>query len=406
MGKNSSNVSKSQPNFERAKAASNDSNDAFKTKEIEILLNNIQQVIDSMKMEVKSNPMFPMTLFNALFNTLGSLTETLNPTRSHTCYCLGGTDVGKSSLINSIARSDECKIGENDLPCTDGFKIVHVEDVNATFVDSIGFGAQLDDSVLVTRTQKQMENIERPDAVIIVVTKNNLRTTVSLDSIMKNVNSVLKYQKQKRHGTSIPVICVLSKIDEYFKGQAPNSEGDVKQLEEYTERALKSVNKYLIDPAVQCIPVSTRYNYGVDQLRLSINAQSPLNAQIIDKNLDFISRSRLSIANKIIAAFSTASAAASFLPLIDIVIVTFLQEWMYRMLACFSIDPNRTPNTFKAVHRIQQTASIAIRAGALFIGGALQLSLVGYFIGTSICVVTAATSTAALGWASYFYFVD
>ncbi|CAF1939646.1 unnamed protein product [Rotaria magnacalcarata] len=388
MGKNSSKFSKSQPNFERAKAASNDSNDASKTKEIEILLNNIQQVIDSMKMEVKSNPMFPMTLFNALFNTLGSLTETLNPTRSHTCYCLGGTDVGKSSLINSIARSDECKIGENDLPCTDGFKIVHVEDVNATFVDSIGFGAQLDDSVLVTRTQKQMENIERPDAVIIVVTKNNLRTTVSLDSIMKNVNSV------------------LNKIDEYFKGQAPNSEGDVKQLEEYTERALKSVNKYLIDPAVQCIPVSTRCNYGVDQLRLSINAQSPLNAQIIDKNLDFISRSRLSIANKIIAAFSTASAAASFLPLIDIVILTFLQEWMYRMLACFSIDPNRTPNTFKAVHRIQQTASIAIRAGALFIGGALQLSLVGYFIGTSICVVTAATSTAALGWASYFYFVD
>ncbi|CAF3448866.1 unnamed protein product [Rotaria socialis] len=127
-------------------------------------------------------------------------------------------------------------------------------------------------------------------------------------------------------GTSIPAICVLSKIDEYFQGQAPNCEDDVKQLEEYTERALKSVNKYLIDPAVQCIPISTRYNYGVDQLRLSLNAQSPLHAQIIDKNLDYISRCRLSIANKIIAAFSTASAAASFLPLANIFIVTFLQE--------------------------------------------------------------------------------
>ncbi|CAF3473296.1 unnamed protein product [Rotaria socialis] len=406
MGNNSSKVSKSQPNFERAKAASNDSNDASKTKEIEILLNNIQQVIDSMKMEVKPNPLFPKTFFNPLFNALSSLTETLNPTRPHTCYCVGGTDVGKSSLINSIAGKEVCAVGENDRPCTDTFKVVPVEDVNATFVDSIGFGAQLNDSILVTQTQKQMQNIERPDAVIIVVTKNNLRTVVSLDSIMKNVNSVLKYLKQMRHGTSIPVICVLSKIDEYFQGKVPNCEDDVKQLEEYTERALTLVNKYLIDPAVQCIPVSTRYNYGVDQLRLSINAQSPLNAQIVDKNLDSISRCRVSIANKIIAAFSTASAAASFLPLADIVIVTILQEWMYRMLACFSIDPNRTANAFKAVHRIQQTANLAIRVGALFIGGVLQLSIVGYFIGAGICVATAATSTAALGWASYFYFVD
>jgi uncharacterized protein (DUF697 family) len=114
----------------------------------------------------------------------------------------------------------------------------------------------------------------------------------------------------------------------------------------------------------------------------------------------------LSIVNKIIAAFSTASAAVSFLPIADIFIVTFLQEWMYRMLACFSVDPSRTADSFKAVHRIQQGASIAIRTGALFVGGVFQLSVVGYLIGSGICVAAAATSTAAIGWACYFYFVD
>jgi uncharacterized protein (DUF697 family) len=244
-----------------------------------------------------------------------------------------------------------------------------------------------------------------PDAVILIITREQLRDKVCLKHIMDNVNNVLKWVKSQRYGIEIPVICVLNKIDVYFNNNSPTSEVDMEKVNDYTEKALRIVNEHLIIPATQCIPVSATTNYGIDQLRLNINAQSPLNAQIIDKNLDYISQYRLSIANKIIAAFSTASAAVSFLPIVDILVVTFLQEWMYRMLACFSIDPSRTADSFKTVHRVQQGASIAIRTGALLVGGVFQLSVVGYLIGSGICVATAASSTAVIGWTCYFYFV-
>ncbi|CAF0860532.1 unnamed protein product [Rotaria sp. Silwood1] len=150
-----------------------------------------------------------------------------------------------------------------------------------------------------------------PDAVILIITPEELSNINSLKNTMDDVNNALKWMKTIFYGTEMPVICVLNKIDEYFNNELPNSEADVKKLEEYTRNALKLVNKYLIIPTVKCIPVSAMKNYGIDQLRLSINATSPLNAQIVDKNLDYISQHRLSIANKIIAAFSTASAAVS-----------------------------------------------------------------------------------------------
>ena len=76
------------------------------------------------------------------------------------------------------------------------------------------------------------------------------------------------------------------------------------------------------------------------------------------------------------------------------------------MLACFSADPNRTAETYKTVHRTLQGTSLVVRAGALVVGGIFQLSLVGYLIGAGICVAAAASSTAGLGWASYYYFID
>ncbi|CAF5015828.1 unnamed protein product, partial [Rotaria sp. Silwood1] len=221
-----------------------------------------------------------------------------------------------------------------------------------------------------------------PDAVILIITPEELSNINSLKNTMDDVNNALKWMKTIFYGTEMPVICVLNKIDEYFNNELPNSEADVKKLEEYTRNALKLVNKYLVIPTVKCIPVSATKKYGIDQLRLSINATSPLNAQIVDKNLDYISQHRLSIANKIIAAFSTASAAVSYLPIADTIIVTFWQEWMYRMLACFSADSSRTLNSFKAMHCIRQGTSLATRTSALFVGGLFQLTPVGYSIGS------------------------
>ena len=245
-----------------------------------------------------------------------------------------------------------------------------------------------------------------PDSILLVVTQDHLRNIRSLKTTIDYINVIVKDMESIPHNTSVPIICVLNKIYQYFPNQSYDCEDYRKNIEKSLQNTQEIVNKFLKIKVTMCIATSALENYDIDMPRFNINSQSSLNAQIIDNNWDYVQKYRWIIANKIIAAFSTTSAAVSFLSFVDIIIVTLLQEWLYKMLACFSVDQNRTPETFKTVHRTLQASSVAIRMGSLFVGSVFQLSLVGYLIGSSICVATAVTSTAALGWACNYYFVN
>ena len=400
-------ISESAPSFESIQSGANRVDITVQTEQVQMLLGNVQTVTNAMKKEVEANNLIPTELFNPLFDALDSLHEIMNPERPNVCYIVGPADTGKSSTINSVCRKQKCRVGHTDISGTTEFEVIPAPEVNTIFVDTIGFCSNpIGDRDLLKKMQKQAKIGHRPDAIVLVVTRSLLRTEGSLANMITDLNTYLKWLKNERSNIEVPLICVLGKIDEYFNGEVPKTETDVKQVNQYAIRALATVNKYLIYPASRCVPVSARYDYGIEELRNHINAHSPLNAQIIDRNLDYLTRARPSIANKIIAAFSAASVAVSFIPIADIVLVTFLHEWMYRMLACFSVDPNRTPDSFKTVHRAQQLTSIGIRGAALFVGGALQLSVVGYLVGSAICAATAFSSTAIIGWASYCYFTS
>ena len=375
-----------------------------KTEEMRRLIANIDVVLEQMKQTIESNPIIPSGLFRRLFKDLESLNTVLNPQRMHICYIVGSTSAGKSSLINKISNTNQCKVGEMLDAGTEAFKIISVEKVNTVFVDTIGFGSDLDDFDLMTKFEQQQKVNGFLDSILLVVTQEQLRNRALLKSTIDYINKVVKRVENVRHITSVPIICVLNKIDLFFPDELSDSEECREKIAKLMQHAVTIVNQFLKTKAILCVATSTTKNYGIEELRRSINAQSPLYAQVIDNNLDYMSKQRWIIANKIIAGFSTASAVVSFLPLADIVIVTILQEWMYRMLASLSIDPTRTPDTFKTVHRAIQCASLGVRAAALFVGGIFQLSVVGYLVGSSICVATAASSTAALGWASYYYF--
>lgn len=377
-----------------------------KTEEIKRLITNIRIVLDQMKTDVKGNRLVPNFIFQSLFNDLESLNNVLNPERMHVCYVVGSTCTGKSSLINSITNSKRCKVSDTEEAGTCAFQIISAPEVNTIFIDTVGFGSNSTDSKLVKRYRTELKMDELPDSILLVVTQEQLRNIVSLKTTIDYINKVVKSVENHRHNTSLPILCVLNKIDQYFADGLSDSEDCKKKIEKHLEKALEIVNRYLKTKATQCIGTSALKNYGIDVLRLNINARSPLNAQIIDKSMDYMQKHRWIIVNKIIASFATASAAVSFLPFVDFIIVTIFQEWMYKMLACFSVYPNRTPETFKRLHGAFQVSSLVVRAVGLFAGGIFQLSLVGYFIGSGICVAAAATSTAALGWACYYYFVE
>jgi len=110
------------------------------------------------------------------------------------------------------------------------------------------------------------------------------------------------------------------------------------------------------------------------------------------------------MANKIIAAFSMVNAAVSMLPVADIAIISFMNEWMFKMLACFSIDSQRTAATFRALNWVQNMIQAVFRTMLLLVGDALELTGVTFLVGAGISVITASLTTAKLGWECYDYF--
>ena len=375
------------------------------TEEMSRLVENIRIVSEQMKQDVKSNPKIPSGLCESLLNDLESLNSVSNPQRMHVCYVVGSTCAGKSNLINKISNTNKCKVSDMLDAGTRTFEIVCAKEVNTVFVDTIGFGSELDDSDLVRTFEKQQNLDGLPDSILLVVTQEQLRNRASLKNVIDYINKVVRRVRNVRHNTSVPIICVLNKIDLCFPDGLSDSEDCRQKIAKLMEHALKIVNQFLKTKATLCVVTSTTKNYGIEELRCSINAQSPLHAQMINNDLEYMRKHRWIIANKIIAGFSTASAAVSLLPIADIFIVTILQYWMYRMLACLSTDPNRTPDTFDKEHAIATRMTFVVRAGASIVGAIFQLSLIGYFVGSGVCVTAAASSTAALGWTSYYYFI-
>ena len=289
--------------------------DDDKIKEMKRLIGNIRVVLEKMKHDVESNTLVPNCLFRSLFNDLESLNNVLNPQRMHVCYVVGGTCSGKSSLINGIIKENKCYISNTDEAGTHDFEIISAPEVNTVFVDTIGFGSKSGDSVLIRRFETELKIDGLPDSILLVVTQEQLRNIASLKTTIGYINRVVKYVESIRHNTSVPIICVLNKIDQYFSDGLSDSEDCRKKIGQHMQKALEIVNRFLETKATQCIVTSPHKNYGIDGLRSSINAQSPLNAQIIDKDLEYMKKHRWIIANKIIAAFSSTSAAVSFLPI-------------------------------------------------------------------------------------------
>ena len=264
----------------------NDDKIAHTTK----LIENMQVVLGQMKEAVNGNRLVPNRLFRKLFSDLESLCDILNPQRMHVCYVLGSTCVGKSSLISKISNTNKCKVSDMLDAGTRTFEIVCAKEVNTVFVDTIGFGSKLDDSDLVRTFEKQQNLDGLPDSILLVVTPEQLRNRASLKNVIDNINKVVRRVRNVGHNTSVPIICVLNKIDLCFPDGLSDSEDCRQKIAKLMEHALKIVNQFLKTKATLCVATSTTKNYGIEELRCSINAQSPLHAQMIDNNLDYTSK--------------------------------------------------------------------------------------------------------------------
>jgi GTPase Era involved in 16S rRNA processing len=366
---------------------------------------NISAIINAMEQDVRANKLVPDNIFLPLLKKLRSLNKVMDPQRALICYLVGNTSTGKSSLINKICGRLVCRVSEDDGHGTENFSRIHVEEVNTTFIDTVGFGSDDEDAAVCNEIKSRfMESKELPDVILFIVTRENLRDQNALKWITSRLNNILKWLMKQQYQIEIPIVCVLNKIDDYFEGRAPQEQGDLERVEEHLTSALSKVNQHLCIEIKQRVAVSTRFNYHVDHLKTIMNVNSPLNAQIIENNHQYFLKYRQSMANTIITAFSTASAAISVVPLIDLLIITVMHGWMFKMLACFSVDSRRTPEMFERVNWTQNMLHSIARTALLLVGDAFELTGALFLIGAGISVTAASLTTAKLGWTCYEYF--
>lgn len=237
---------------------------------------------------------------------------------------------------------------------------------------------------------------------MLVVTRQNLRDQATLKRITDILKKILQWLNKEAHQIRVLVLCVLSKIDEYFDGQRL-CDVDIEEVNKRLTNALIEINKHLHYRVEQRVAVSARQKYHIDHLFSILNVNSPLNAQIILNQRQYFANHRQTMATKIITAFAAANAAISLLPAIDILIIRIMDEWMFKILACFSVDPSRTADMFIRLKSAQHITVSILRTGLLLLGDAMELTGIAFLAGAGISATTASLTTAKLGWDCYSY---
>lgn len=364
------------------------------------LQRRILRVTSRMEQDMKINDWPPKRISNPLITKLQTLSTIIDPHRPFVCSVVGNINRGKSSLINEICRTKVCHSGEYDKEGTKRFQRIDVPEMNAIFFKIVEFGSN-DDFVLSRRIKNDFkETLLSPDVILFVVTKDDLCDQNALQRISTVLNELLESLKQEQSQGECPVVFVLNKIEDYFRGTCPTlNEGEI--VDAHLTNAVAKMNQYLCTKVKSRIAVSSRYRYDIDHLSMILNMHSPLNAQIISKKHSYFVECRKTIASKIISSFTMATAAISAFPVVDIRIVMMMEKWMFEMLSCFSVDPSRTIDTFKKEQRADIVVQSSSRRFHFKMSNGIIATGVTFLASAGLNATAVSLTTAASGWACY-----
>ena len=172
---------------------------------------------------------------------------------------VGYTNVGKSTLMNLLAKSDV--FAENKLFATLDTTVrkVVIENVPFLLSDTVGFIRKLP-TQLVEAFKSTLDEVREADILMHVVdiSHPNFEEHIKVvEETLKDINAINK-----------PIFVVFNKIDAYRYEEYDEFSLEPKKAENYTLEEFK--NSWIAKENTPCIFISAKKNIGIDKLRADL----------------------------------------------------------------------------------------------------------------------------------------
>jgi len=113
------------------------------------------------------------------------------------------------------------------------------------------------------------------------------------------------------------------------------------------------------------------------------------------------------VGTQVVIACTSIITAISVLPFVDIPIGIIITNFMIDMIACISINPNKTAKTYKrGVTGIGVLVANIARFTALGVSVLLEATLVGAIVGTPLSMLANGLATGIIGGTCITYFLE
>ena len=175
------------------------------------------------------------------------------------CLVVGSSGVGKSSFINAITKSKECKVNDGAYNCTMDFQLIYTEYDNYKyiFVDTPDFDDPRGDGLNI-QSLKSISNYPKIKCIILVMAFNDIRVT---NSMIQNIKKLIEWFPVKQFWEHVFIVRTKSpRRRRGFDEEIENIEGsfvknlnysnDLKQF--ITEKKIANIPSFIDEFYVNC----------------------------------------------------------------------------------------------------------------------------------------------------------
>ncbi|PRP78196.1 hypothetical protein PROFUN_13987 [Planoprotostelium fungivorum] len=368
-----------------------------------------------------------------LFDHLSEFSEDLEDDRAVNIAVVGYPFEGKTHVINALANGGQAPTDREGAVGTKEMSWYTMSAANLCVLDTVGDAMQVQILFLLSLTaiqDKTMRNQlkgqlkeKKADIIMVVISPS----TVVLRDSMRSLSATVKEMRsfiQKEFNFEAPVLVAFNKLDLFHNWKRSNFQGTWADYSEFLEQnyySIVEVHTMLEDrfPLYQelsrkdkvlvltsCESYTTGDHFGIRQLNENIDMK--LYRKIINNRLLTYESFRLSTANKIIAAFSSAAGAVGAVPIpgLDVVATYYITDMMIQMLSCLAVDPTRSAEKYKKSSRLVLGILTALRTIGVVAAIPLELTGIALPIGMALGAASAGGVTGALGWHAYRFFTD
>jgi len=267
------------------------------------------------------------------------------------------------------------------------------EGARINFVDTQGLTANYNPKKFMREARDKIKKKELPlpDVIVLCIMPSRASDCAYLRNFVKRLRRLCS----EFHKPDVPTVLVLNQID--------TKANDNEDNEQTSGRLVKEIESMYPEFDVH-LGTSAKMNFGIESLRHLIRGQQKVANKIDQNDIHFAENCCETLAIKVISGFCAMNAAVSPLPFVDIPITSKITSIMLDILEVFAVDSTKTAAGFLQAHGIAYQVSSYVRMALMFVGDILDLTVVGFALGTAINLSSAVGLTAAIGWKAYKYF--